>query len=95
MHSPYGLNSLILFSFILTAYLLLDVCLLMKFFSFFFFFLKNPNYQVRHSSSGPDEGKLVELDDVSLTDQVILIPPRVLDYGKYFIELEVCTCEQS
>ena len=83
MHSPYGLNSLILFSFILTAYLLLDVCLLMKF------------YQVTHSSSGPDEGKLVELDDVSLTDQVILIPPRVLDYGKYSIELEVCTCEQS
>ena len=43
------------------------------------------NFQIIHES-----GSSVKPEEVSLTEQVLIIPPCVLDYGKHRFHLEVC-----
>ena len=42
-------------------------------------------FQIIHESGGS-----VKPEEVSLTEQVLIIPPCVLDYGKHRFHLEVC-----
>ena len=48
-----------------------------------FLLQKSPNCQITKN------GKLVDPDDVTLTEQVLIVPPCTLDYGKYVVHLEV------
>ena len=60
---------------------------------FFLLFLK-PKCQIIHDS-GSKKSMLADPDDVSFTEQVLIIPPCVLDYGEYQFQLEVCNLPLS